>query len=381
MNDVKTSFELHVADTDVTSGTIAVSWCLTKELLQNLADRGLQDPQVVICVAPVGARYHIKKEYRKVVSLKDLMAYIEFRCPGKNKIYAFIPMVDKRKARNHFLCKDGGAFATSIIDYDGSRWRDTLSSLESKDVVTVNVPKECFAREPREWEKQWVNHLFKAKPIDQCDFRRRRIFSYLLQPLIMLGNFALRLLMLIVALIIGSRGVGKINRVYKLLTYSLEDAWEMLKGGTIFFRPEPTKYKYREPSTALEICSYAIQRGWSLPFMPLLFVPLCIAFMIHGVVHTLVFMAAVLVGTSVVLGLLCLVFYTLAKEQRERILNWWDSLFLDENLWYTDEDEVGYLVCDGIDKPRKVSKLPRKHRTFKLRLSELKSQVCRPFAG
>jgi len=232
IEDVEDKFELHVAETDVSSGTIAVSWCISKDMLQDLADRGVRDPQVVICVVPVGECYHIKKEYRKVVSLKDLMAYIEFRCPGKNKIYAFIPMKSKRPARNYFLNKEHGEFETHIVDYDGSQWGSSLQSVESKDVVTVNVPRECFAPEPREWEKEWVNHLFKSKPIDQCHFRRRRIFAYLLQPFIMLANMAMRLLMLTAALIIGSRGVAKTNRVYKLLTYDLEDAWEMLKGGS-----------------------------------------------------------------------------------------------------------------------------------------------------
>ena len=50
-------------------------------------------------------------------------------------------------------------------------------------------------------------------------------------------------------------------------------------------------------------------------------------------------------------------------------------------FWYTEDEEMINLVCDGTVKPMKVSRLPRKHRTIKLRMSELKSKVCRPFAG
>ena len=44
VEDTEDLFELHVADTDVSSGTIAVSWCLSKDMIQNLATKGLWDP-------------------------------------------------------------------------------------------------------------------------------------------------------------------------------------------------------------------------------------------------------------------------------------------------------------------------------------------------
>jgi hypothetical protein len=44
--------------------------------------------------------------------------------------------------------------------------------------VDVDIPKECFAREPSDLEKRWVNWLYMSKTVDQCEFRKRRLFAY-----------------------------------------------------------------------------------------------------------------------------------------------------------------------------------------------------------
>jgi len=48
----------------------------------------------------------------------------------------------------------------------------------------VLVPVEVFAKEPAAWEKAWVNLFFRSRPGDQCDFRKRRLFAYTIQPIL-----------------------------------------------------------------------------------------------------------------------------------------------------------------------------------------------------
>ncbi len=170
--------ELKVADSDVTGGNIAVSWCVDHELIKQLADSGIADPQLVICVAPASLKgYSQYKEVRKVVSLNDLMTYIDFRVPGENNIWAFISTDSKRDTKNFFLKRSNSLFETDVLSYDGQelfRGKDFLKAAP----LSVMVPNEVFAKEPAQWEKDWVNHLFRSKPIDQCHFRRRRLFAY-----------------------------------------------------------------------------------------------------------------------------------------------------------------------------------------------------------
>ena len=121
-------FQLQVASTDVSNGNLAVAWCVDQQVLKSLADDGITDPQVVIVTAPT-EHYHITKEYRKVVPLKDLMTYIEFKASGANKIWAFVSRQGVKAARTRYLHRDGGEFATGVLDPDGSDWNPYISAL------------------------------------------------------------------------------------------------------------------------------------------------------------------------------------------------------------------------------------------------------------
>src|SRR6185295_9161179 len=198
--------EIFISDTDATSGSVPITWCVSPETLKLLAEQEVRDPQIVICVAPAGEKYAREKEVRKVVALKDLMTYIEFRSSGKNNIWAVVSFRDPKSAKNLYLSKKDGAYDSSMLSYDGTDYSGWLKKTDSQyrdeeaiaqaelekthmlsTPVTVNVPVECFAKEPSAWEKTWVNHFFRAKSVDQCDFRRRRLFAYLVQPLVLLA--------------------------------------------------------------------------------------------------------------------------------------------------------------------------------------------------
>ena len=71
--------ELQITDNDVSTGSVQISWCVDAEVLKELADKKVKEPQLVIVVAPEGDNYDLRKEMRKVVPLKDLMTYMEFR--------------------------------------------------------------------------------------------------------------------------------------------------------------------------------------------------------------------------------------------------------------------------------------------------------------
>lgn len=384
-------FEIHVADTDVNSGTIPISWCTNKGLLKELEKHNVRDPQVVICVAPV-QDYHVKKEYRKVVSLKDLMAYIEFRVPGGNNIYAFVSLASKRSTQNKYLAKEHGSYSTSILSYDGKGWADCEYLVDEdaeeedkhRDVAPVVVPKGVFAKEPPAWEKRWVNHLFSTKPEDQCRYRRRRLFAYTVQPLLGALNMAVRLGALILCMLFGFRNLKNWREVFQPLTHSLSDTVESIwGGGTYFYRAEPASYKNRDVNAFgfVEGLAYLARRAWTLVFMPLLLIPLALLLTVYGVEHTLYVLSILLFAVVCLVAVLCIGALVTSKENRQDAWYWWCGLFEDDELWYVDASEVAHLVCDGEDKPRKVGKLPRKHRTIKLRFTELKSKVCRPFAG
>ena len=362
-------FELQVSNNDVTGGTIPVSWCVNVETLNYLATKGVKNPMVVLVVAPDGPSYNRRKEYRTVVPLKDLMAYVEFRTVGKVKIWGFISEQGKL-AKDQYLSRGHDGFVQDLLNSDGTDWGFWFQRNDEKGSVidvfaeplSVVVPEECFAPEPSAIEKRWVNWLFQDKCVDQCHFRKRRLFAYTVQPFIMLLNMLMRTVLLLVALLIGARKVSLEYMLHPLTTSPL-DSFDMLDDGSIFI---DKKY-------------YGWKRYRFLPGMPV------IAAAIMGVVLLLSKLHAWMIplfGLGVIAGLAVLAlagvfgwkaFANYLDRRAKRIAA--------ATPWYMEAEEMDLIVCNGHKKATTVSQLPAKKRTVYLRFMDLKSKVCRPFSA
>lgn len=391
----KMLLELHVTDLDITSGSAPITWCLDKELLEKV--KSYQDPHLVISVLPENSRFSYK-ENRYVVPLKDMMAYVSFRSPGKNKIYAYLTetkpdsIMDKYERSFSTTVISNGEYAEFIlgkttieqvpetyVDEDGDTqvgcWVDKEIVVPEKPhaiPLEVDVPAEYFAKEPAQWEKTWVLWLLKDKGIDQCAFRKRRILAYtpFLQPLVLFCNLFIRLLFTSVSFLLGLRGLS-LKYLFHPLTYSLIDMHSdshnhgIFDGGTVFVRPEPEKFKHG-PNTFLEIVEYVVVRFWSLPFMPAIFIPLALVIYYHKFL-------ILLVGSSILFGIILLVILGMAGAFGALFAWVVDAFIKVTNLG--GDNEIEDLICTG-DPTRKPKK-----RSIKLRYLALKSQVCKPFAG
>lgn len=363
--------ELHIANPDVTGGTIQVSWCVDIKELKYLSELGVSDPMVVLVVAPDGPNYHIKKEHRVVVPMKDLVAYLEFSCPGKNKIWGFISRKNKKLCRNDYLGKIGDRYHTDILDYCGESWGYLLST-HNEVPLSVDVPAECFAPDPPEWEKKWTNHFFSDKCVDQCHYRRRRIFSYLAQPVLMLFNLLARFVLLLTASLLATRGWDAKYLLHPM-TYSLMDSLEVLTGGTALIRRLPEDSE-RANDGAMTV-KYIWRKLCFVPFIPAVLLLMSLLILTH---HAIV-IAFVLGIAVIVLGLFILLAAfldgTLFSKLWERI-----SASSDKAPWYMDQEEMNLIVCTGDKKPLTLETLPVKHQTLRLKFQDLKSKVCKPFS-
>jgi len=377
--------ELFVSDNDVTSGSIAVTWCVSTETLDLLAERKVQDPQIVICVSPEGKAYDPRKEYRKVVPLKDLMTYVEFRVSGKNKITAVVSSKTRKDAKNTYLTKERGLYETHVLDCDGEDYASWLKRNQDEDddakdtlavPITVNVPRECFAPEPSAWEKTWVNHFFRDKPIDQCSYRRRRLFAYLVQPFIMFALALVKFFLLLGATLIGSRG-WSLKYLLHPLTYDIDSSLGVLFGGSIFIR---RLLEDKPSSPPPHMIWYLVKKFCLLPLMPLIAIPLLLLTYFH-----VLWVGGLVVATLVALFLVVIFFASgTAKDvffgAIELIAKLFGKLSSDD-LWYMRQEEMAMIVCDGRKKNVSISALPAKKRTIALRFHDLKSKVCRPFSA
>lgn len=385
--------ELHIADNDITNGSILVSWCIDKETIEQLKKEGADEPSVVIVIAP--EQYHISKEVRVVAPLTDLMTYIPFRSAGENKIGAFITIFDRNLADKRYLTKNYDLvtgrviYCTHILDSKGN-WlesfeRFTATNIKrSSEFINVDIPKESFAAEPSEWQKTWVNHFFKSKAFDQCDFRRRALFAYSVQPFLILGSLILRLIAALIALLIGSKAFS-LKYLLHPLTYSLVDTFgDLFTSGSVFWRKFPANI---ENLSSKQVVRCIVSQALVLIGMPIISLPLLLL-MYNGktdILSTLflVFIVGIITVVATILAIIKfptpITVITAKLNKLTVITNITAKLNKSNMNNFYNESEQQLLVCNGQVKT-KLSHLPKHKRTIKLRFNDLKSKVCRPFS-
>lgn len=378
-------FELKVANPELSGATCQVSWCVDAETLKHLSDMKITNPKVVIVVAPEGRHYHQSREYRKVVDMKDLMTYVELRCAGANKIWGFISFKGK-DAKDYWTSKKQGEFRNSVLDSDGSEYSyylrpeyDSDTKLTVSQPQPIVVPTGVFAEEPAEWEKAWVNHLFRDKPMDQCEFRRRRLFAYTFQIFpVMFFNMAIRLLVTLVALAIGTRGLS-VKPLLHPLQESLGDTFDQLNNGSIFVRRvEEDSYSGWEPRPG-EFFSYVLRKFCLLPLCPPALVIAFLMWHFHAIALTIVISVAM-----VLLMVVAFLITFFSSDSHIAFWKWLDKRLhgeMDGPLWYLDKDEMDLLTCKADQKPLDFASLPARKKTLYLRFQDLKSKVCKPFSA
>jgi len=378
-------FELQITDTDITGGSIPVSWCLNKETLDKIIAEYGPDPSVVLIVAPT-QHYHLSKEKRKIVPLRDLMAYLDFKTAGPNRIWAFITKLSTKDARKAFL--DYWGFISPDGDEWGSHFRKDDQDFDDTDYqpaygtyVDIDIPKSAFAPEPAPWEKNWVNLFFSKKPIDQCNFRRRRILAYTLQPIIMFLYIVMRAFITLVALLFGARNFS-LQPLFHPLSTDMEDQISVFGGGTIFIRKNPPIPKFDATKSNLQnfliFLWVLLRKAIFLPFMPpILFLIVFTAIVSSKLIFILTLICVVLVSLFIIVILIAF----FADGGLSKLQDWIDNKFGNKDTGMLSEEEIRLLVCSPDRQPVTMDNLPANKKSIKLRFADLKSKVCRPFSA
>jgi hypothetical protein len=354
--------ELHIASVDASNGNIPVSWCLSKELIAHLEKKNLKDPAIVICVVPQrysGEDADRNREYRKVVKLQDLMTYIELPFAGTNKLMAIVD--DSRpfkEAKDTYMSlraslrASGTSYAHDVLDYynDEYRYRNDMCQAAP---ITLEVPNAIFAKEPPKWEKAWVNWLHIKKAANQCEFRRKRMFAYTVQPLLFLMSYIGQIVFSVAALLFGAKAFS-FQPLLHPLTYNVDDKTiSLFRKGSHFVGNghtfwEQTKYIVFTPAVLLSL-AMVLSGNRALGDIGFSFL-------------------TALLGVILLTGVITYAYNQ--KKSRER----------NTIPWFHDEEATALLISNGHNKPLTVSQLPARHKTLGIRFQAFKAQVCRPFS-
>ncbi|MFZ5559565.1 MAG: hypothetical protein ACOZAL_02120 [Patescibacteria group bacterium] len=400
--------KLFVSETKVQDAVIPIRWCLNRKELEELKERGAENPHLLLVTV------HDKKEVdRYLIPLNQMLAYIQFHKPGENRILATVAWwwegkTDKLKG--YFLERSSyGGYEHSILDYEKKNFHSDLEGhrLGQQTEITVVVPAELFAKEPPSWERKWVNLWFETRSRDQCQYRRRRMIAYTIQPpLVLLFTVFIsvfRFLAASVLLFLGKRGVD-LKPIIHPFWYHSDDVWKYTKA-SVFSRNAKGKKRhwlitFFSPPVFLGFLAIVIGARFIFPSLFPLFTlqwwyyPLGALIVMVGiaVVVYALFALVFFIPYSLATLILRLLKVAVVKPWSEQRKARWEQARekKEEKEWKETEKRrrveeqrraelEQLLACDGEFTP-KLSALPKEKQTFYLRFQDLKARVCKPYA-
>ncbi|MBI4457527.1 hypothetical protein HY633_01025 [Candidatus Uhrbacteria bacterium] len=299
-------FELHVDVQEIQNPSVPIRWCVDKATLDAIKASGAKTALV-----------HVYCADGHTVPLSDGGTYVSFRQPGLEHVSA------------------------EIVTDKGDRI--------AKAEINFMIPAECFPKPVQErWDYPWLTMMIDPAPHDECALRRRRLFAYTVQPVVVGAVLTIRyvvsLVIVTVMLLMGMRGIDWRANLRPGPSDSLIE-----NDGSIFLPRWKTPLRY--------LC---------LAFMPLLLLIVVGIGMLVGLDgadsfgFALACLFTVFSGVTLV-NLIMDATGTAAKKLEEA------------KYALPDEAALNYLLC-GDGGPATPARRP-----IKLRYRALKAKVCRPF--
>ena len=386
--------KLHILTNDkmaVDNGTALLSWCVTKEEIDQLRDRNASDPQLLIIIVPT-EDYRRDRQQRQLIPLSNLQGYVMFHAPGKNRIFAFLitkgnEELLERRGRDdfvfRFLSEDNPDtfLKPDIITADEPDEEDIVISplpydlldfgvVIAYDSVDAMVPKELFGKPTPEWEVPWLTWMVRDRQIiDECHRRKIRML-YPFQSAAFLIYYLFRILMFGFMFMFGCfRGS------LRMFTHPLSlDIPTVFNDAPYAFDLDKKLMWILAPFTPAVpilgmLLGFLMVGNVNASYLTHMFLPLIIPAIIVGAIYAV----AIVVG-GIFLG------YHMLVKGRESLTEWITSRGKTSDLWYMNDDAMIDLTCMDTPPPMRYEDIPKERRTFRLRFWKTKSRVCKPFA-
>lgn len=390
------AINLSVNETQSADAVIPVRWCVSKALYERLKRARIENPYLLLVAVHFDDLSYGREVCRRFIPLDRMMEYIQFKSPGKHKILAAVVWDegnDTRSLEKFFLEKTSThSYEHNVLGYNEGCFREyfyydnefsgkihcfTQSPLE------IEVAKEFFAKEPPKWLKRWANLWFTSDPQDQCQFRRRCIIAFTIQPVAVL-------IWLVIMFLLGA-GIGLflLSCGAKRLDFStlfhpfkklLNDLWAESKGSVFFNK----KYLFIAPFAPvfpllIMIILEGINRSYGLKesISSLLTVD-----------FALILSSSLIIASCQLIGFILKEMSSLTKEKERREAIEIEALrrkALKDLEEQTQKEKMfqarfGPIVCTDSSLKPDIRTLPKQKRTIYLRYMGLKAKICKPFA-
>lgn len=374
--------QILIPDLDFTGGSIPVQWCLNREERTRVADGSIEDYSVLLVVTRAGT-----EAQRILVPLGDIKHYVAFYRPGEHTLHAFLLVAHPgRKSRDIkkrlFARTRYGRYELDVVDNDDHPTDSWYWPCEvmGHDQITIDVPKEYFAKDPPRWLARWAT--FTSGPLrDQCDFRRRLLYAFTLQPVFVAIIVAIRLVLaFFCGVYLGYRGVNW-KAAFAIDQYSTGDIWAYTEARWAQSRERRRSIWYLED-----------RQGRPRPFFLWALYPPVLTLL---AMITLFSQEGQIIPLLIVIGTLAAALFTaqylvtpLVRNVRHfawmaRPFTWvWSILSARFSAHrevvqrHDTEEAVELLSCTF---PERYGAVELPDRTVHLRVQKIKAKVCRPY--
>ncbi|MDQ5957991.1 MAG: hypothetical protein QG665_332 [Patescibacteria group bacterium] len=379
-------------------------WCLCPGELEELRKKKAQNIYLVISIVWGG-----REVDRLLYPIDQVMTYINLRRAGTHTLNAFVVFCDddsghisenwcpgKSYIKKGLGSKNGhGQPDHNLYDGNGDLNLENISCFQGgigwlleASSVDIVVNEEFFAPEPPAWEQRWVNMFFSRGPVDQCAYRRRRIFAYTIQPFVVFIMWAWFVFTRTTVLLMSIFLMRRHWDIAPILTpweYRFKDVWD----------PPSCDYWSFENDIVFTDKDGKERSFWFVLLHPVLWV--CVATLatfvyfiawpmmmkLAPVVWEIRYYLMGFLTTFGVYGLFRLkrwlnpALYKIRDEERERKAE--QRRLERQDEYYTIS--LSELSCEhGRQLPVKISALPPSRKTLRLRFYAVKNAVCRPFS-
>lgn len=199
-----------------------IRWCLTMPAAREIADATAIKGQIwdMVLIAQTDAEGREIIGGRKLIDLSDLMTYVQFRKPGVNTLHAWVLETACKTTRyggdygswsQVFLRRVGHRYCYALFDVigkpiktgTGERWPEVGGIIRAYGTLSVTVDSKFFAKPPPPWLNTWVNGACEGESVDECQFRKRLIPAFTVQPPAVMFIYLWRLLILAYLMLFG----------------------------------------------------------------------------------------------------------------------------------------------------------------------------------
>lgn len=317
--------DLHVPDA-VTGPNVRIRWCVRREDADDVAERPPSERWLLVVVRATAHEEEPDVERRYLFRLDDGVAWVPMLREGTNVVGARVLRMPRARAR--------GYLHGAVSDFDTDLWHR----------VEVVVPLSVFARPA--FDRRWVNFMTRTPCADECEYRRRRLFAYTLQPLMLVAAVPM-VVAIVVAMVVGRYTVTALDVGARLLAGAGSNiAW---RSTLLWSDPLVLSVTLRTDRPS-RWCSW-----WCSPLA------LCAA-------GALGYGAWAMLPDTALMAVLMLMLFIASVVLR------------DAGDRHRDLDGVRHpalplaLVCSDDD-----TLPPEPRRTLRMRFAEIKARVCRPY--